>query len=233
MQTDTDLGYPCRLYLISPPSIELDAFAQQLRAAFAGGDVGAFQLRLKETADAEIYAAARALIPICREVGVAFILNDRADIAAEVGADGVHLGQGDLRAVSVANARAMMGPEAVIGVSCHDSSHLAMEAGEQGADYVAFGAFYPTQSKSPEKLAQYGVPKVDMLEWWYTYTVVPCVAIGGMTPDNCAPMVTAGADFIAAITAIWGHEAGPKAAVEAFNEAIRRALKERKPAEAA
>lgn len=233
MQTEQELGHPSRLYLISPPAIEPEVFAVQLREALSGGDVGAFQLRLKDTPDAQIYAAARLLIPVCRECDVAFILNDRADIAADVGADGVHLGQDDVQSTPVAKARALLGPEAVIGVSCHDSSHLAMEAGEQGADYVAFGAFYPTKSKDPAKLAQYGTPTLDMLDWWYTYTVVPCVAIGGMTPQNCGPMVSAGADFIAAITAVWEHPDGPKAAVAAFNEAIRVALKSRKPLEAA
>jgi thiamine-phosphate pyrophosphorylase len=115
----------------------------------------------------------------------------------------------------------------VIGVSCHDSSHLAMEAGDDGADYVAFGAFYATNSKEPEKLAKYGTPETDMLKWWYTYTVIPCVAIGGMRPDNCAPQVIAGADFIAAIQAVWDNPKGPKAAVQAFNREIAQALKSR------
>ena len=122
-------------------------------------------------------------------------------------------------------ARALLGDQKVIGVSCHDSSHLAMEAGENGADYVAFGAFFPTKSKSPEKLAKYGTPKPEIIEWWSTYTTVPCVAIGGMTPQNCAPFVAAGADFIAAITAIWEHPKGAAAAVKEFNKAIKAALK--------
>lgn len=233
MQASSDLGHPCRLYLVSPPQIEPDDFAVQLREALQGGDVGAFQLRLKDAPDAEIYAAARALIPLCREKGVAFILNDRPDIAAEVLADGVHLGQEDLKAWPLEKVQKLMGDDAVVGISCHDSSHLAMKAGEAGADYVAFGAFFPTTSKSPEALAKYGTPKPDMLKWWFDYTVVPCVAIGGITPQNCGPLVTAGADFIAAITAIWSHPQGPKAAVAEFNEAIRLALKQRAPAEAA
>lgn len=229
MQQNQEYGHPCRLYLISPPHIEsADAFAAQLAEAFRGGDVGAFQLRLKDTADADIYAAARACQKVCAAHEVAFVLNDRPDIAAEIGADSVHVGQEDLEHASLEEVRRIVGPEIAIGVSCHDSSHMAMEAGDQGADYVAFGAFFETKSKAPEQLAKYGAPQLDILEWWSTYTVLPCVAIGGMTPENCKPMVKAGADFIAAITAVWEHPEGAAAAVKAFNMAIRDALHEKK-----
>ncbi len=221
MQDET---YPCRLYLISPPSIDLAVFPAQLEEALAAGDVGAFQLRLKDADDASIVAAARALVPVCQQYGVAFILNDRADLAIEVAADGIHLGQEDM---SLKQARAILGEERVIGISCHDSPHMAMEAGEGGADYVAFGAFYPTESKSPEKLAQYGTPEPSLLQWWSTYTTIPCVAIGGLTPERAEGLVKAGADFVAAITAVWRHAKGPGAAVEEFNAAIRRGLKAR------
>jgi thiamine-phosphate pyrophosphorylase len=210
----------CRLYLISPPAFELSHFSGQLKNALAGGDIGAFQLRLKNAGDAEILRAAEELIPICREHEVAFIMNDRPDLAKKCGADGVHLGQDD---GDVASARKLLGDDMVIGVSCHDSRHLAMEAGEQGADYVAFGAFYPTTSKSPEALAKYGTPAPDILNWWQTYMVLPCVAIGGINPLNCLPLVRAGADFIAAITAVWNHPESPKKAVEEFNKAIKDA----------
>ncbi len=233
MTTSSELGHPCRLYLVSPSAFELAAFEKQLQDALAGGDVGAFQLRLKNVADAEIYEAARALLPIVRDAGAAFILNDRPDIAAAVGAEGVHLGQEDLAIWPIARTRDVIGAEGIIGVSCHDSSHMAMVAGEEGADYVAFGAFYPTTSKSPEALAKYGTPKIEMLEWWYQYTVLPCVAIGGMTPQNCGAAVAAGADFIAAINAVWSHPKGTKAAIGEFNHAIRTALKLRKPTQAA
>jgi thiamine-phosphate pyrophosphorylase len=221
MSTDV---YPCRLYLISPMRVDAATFPNLLDEALSAGDVGAFQLRLKETTDEQIIAIARSVLPICRAHGVAFILNDRADLALEVGADGIHLGQDDM---SLSDARRQLGEERVIGVSCHDSSHLAMEAGEGGADYVAFGAFFPTKSKSAEKLAKYGVPTVDLVDQWSTYTTVPCVAIGGLTPENCVPLVQAGADFIAAITAVWEHPQGPGAGVAAFNEAIKQALKAR------
>jgi len=214
------LAETCRVYLISPPALEIEKFSQQLKNAFSGGDVGAFQLRLKNTSNDEILRAAESLLPICREHDVAFILNDSPELAKKCGADGVHLGQDD---GSVKAARKIVGNDVVIGVSCHDSRHLAMEAGEDGADYVAFGAFYPTTSKSAEALAKYGIPDPDILNWWQTYMVLPCVAIGGINPLNCLPLVRAGADFIAVITAVWNHPESPKKAVEEFNKAIKDA----------
>lgn len=213
----------CRLYLISPPAIDLPRFAPRLKEALEGGDVGSFQLRLKGAGDSEILKACETLIPLCHARGAAFILNDRPDLAVKCDADGVHLGQDD---GTVAAARALVGQERVIGVSCHDSRHLAMEAGEQGADYVAFGAFYPTTSKNPESQKRWGVPNPGILEWWQAYMVLPCVAIGGINPQNCAPLVRAGADFIAAITAVWDAPEGPGSAVARFNGAIERALAE-------
>lgn len=224
-----DNQHKTRLYLISPPVIELQSFTQSLEQALSGGAnpslkgkgqeniIGSFQLRLKNTTDEHILEAAKELIPICHAHEVAFILNDRPDLAVACNADGVHIGQDD---GGVKNARAIVGAERVIGVSCHDSRHLGMDAGEQGADYVAFGAFYPTKSKSPEALAKWGTPTLDILEWWQTYLLLPCVAIGGITPKNCQPLVKAGADFIAVITAVWEHPEGPAKAVAEFNEAI-------------
>lgn len=219
--------YPCRLYLISPPSVALASFEKDLEAALAAGDVGAFQLRLKEASHEQIVEAATALLPVCRAHGVALLINDDVQAVLASGADGVHLGQEDM---PLADARALLGDDRVIGISCHDSSHMAMEAGDNGADYVAFGAFYPTLSKPAEKLAKYGTPTADTLRWWSTYTVVPSVAIGGMTPQNCGALVEAGADFIAAITAVWSAEGGPASAVHAFNEAMRIGLHRRKEA---
>jgi thiamine-phosphate pyrophosphorylase len=209
-----------RLYLISPPVIELAAFKKQLIQAFSGGDVASFQLRLKGASDEDILKAARELMPICHEHDAAFILNDRPDLAIKCKADGVHIGQddGDIKKI-----RAQVGPDMVIGASCHDSKHLAMIAGEEGADYVAFGAFYPTTSKNPEAMKKWGVPKPEILSWWSENTVLPCVAIGGITPANSSALVKAGADFIAAITAVWNHPEGPKKAVEEFNREIKKA----------
>lgn len=210
----------CRLYLISPPTLDPAAFAVTLDEALSAGDIGAFQLRLKNATDDQIRAATKALLPIVHKHDAAFILNDRVDLVLELGADGVHLGQDDM---PLAEARKQL-PQAVIGISCHDSIHMAMEAGEGGADYIAFGAFHPTKSKGAEKLAKYGTPTTDILERWSSLTTVPSVAIGGMTPENCGKFVTAGADFIAAITAVWEHSQGAAEAVKAFNRAIKMGL---------
>ncbi len=205
----------CRLYLITPPAFDLAPFADRLRAALAGGDVACLQLRLKGASDAEVLAAAAALTPICREHDVAFLVNDRPDLAAAAGADGVHIGQDD---APYAAARATVGTGAIVGVTCHDSRHLAMIAADAGADYVAFGAFFPTATKDPKTTAE-----PALLAWWSAIVEVPCVAIGGITPANCAPLVAAGADFVAASAAVWTDPGGPGAAVAAFNRAIAAA----------
>ncbi|QMW23772.1 thiamine phosphate synthase [Sandaracinobacteroides saxicola] len=196
----------CQLYLISPPAFDLATHSEALRAALGAGSVAAYQLRMKGVADADVLAAAAVLQPICAAAEVAFIVNDRADLAAACGADGVHLGQGD---GSVADARALLGREAQIGVTCHASRDLAFEAGEAGADYVAFGAFYPTTTKPSEHR-----PEPAILSWWTTISQLPCVAIGGITPANAAPLVAAGADFLAVSAGVWNGD--PAANVRAF-----------------
>lgn len=204
---------PCQLYLISPPAFVLEHHAQALEAALgAGGPVAAYQLRLKGAPDEAVLAAAAHLKPICAAQGVAFILNDRADLAKAAGADGVHLGQTD---GSVAEARALMGRDAQIGVTCHGSRHLAMEAGEAGADYVAFGAFFDTATKTVEHRAE-----PSILGWWTAISPIPCVAIGGITPANARPLVNAGADFLAVSGAVW-NAPDPAAAVLAFRDILR------------
>jgi thiamine-phosphate pyrophosphorylase len=209
----------CSLYLVSPPRIAASTFAVTLERALGVGGIKVFQLRLKEADDEQILEAAREILPVCRKHDVAFILNDRPDLALRSGADGVHLGQEDM---TIAEARTIIGPDAVIGVSCHASRDMAIDAAEAGADYVAFGAFFPTTSKPKEKIEKWGVPTFDIIEWWSTNTVIPCVAIGGMTPDNCTPLVEAGADFIAVITSVWNHPQGPDAGVVAFAAAINK-----------
>jgi thiamine-phosphate pyrophosphorylase len=209
---ETQFRPACQLYLISPPAID-GGFADRLAAALDAGPVAAFQLRLKGAADESIVAAAEALIPVCAARDVAFILNDRADLAARVGADGVHLGQGD---GDPREARRLLGPKAQIGVTCHDSRHLAMEAGEAGADYVAFGAFYPTDTKATEHR-----PDPSILGWWTTVFELPCVAIGGITPANAPPLIEAGADFLAVCGAVWNDPEGEAAAVRKFAALLR------------
>ncbi len=200
----------CRLYLITPPKLEAKSFAKTLEAALDAGDVSSLQLRLKDVPDDEIKRAVDALILPAQKRGVAFILNDRPDLARELGCDGVHVGQDD---VDYAEARSIVGKEAIVGVTCHDSRHLAMEAADAGADYVAFGAFFPTTTKAPKTTAD-----IETLRWWGEMMVVPCVAIGGITVDNCAPLIAAGADFLAVSSGVWDHPQGPAAAVKAFNK---------------
>ena len=197
----------CALYLISPPSLG-DGFAATLAAALEPGLARAFQLRLKGVDDDAVPRAVAALLPVCRAAGVSFILNDRADLAARAGADGVHLGQGD---GSVADARALLGRDAEIGVTCHASRHLAMEAGEAGADYVAFGSFFASGTKASEHR-----PEAEILDWWSKLFVLPCVAIGGITAANAGPLVAAGADFLAVSAAVWRHPGGAASGVRAF-----------------
>ena len=204
---------PCQLYLISPPEID-GHFVDRLAQAFEGGPVAAFQLRLKGLDDHAIVRAAEPLQRLCAERDVAFIINDSIDLAKRLGADGVHLGQGD---GDPREARRALGPAAQIGVTCHDSRHLAMEAGEAGADYVAFGAFYPTTTKETHHR-----PDPSILSWWTTLFELPCVAIGGVTADNAAPLVAAGADFLAVSGAVWNHPAGAEAGVAAFHKLLGR-----------
>jgi thiamine-phosphate pyrophosphorylase len=205
----------CRLYLITPPRLEPAKFADVLARALDAGDVACVQLRLKDEDDDVLLRAIEALRPVAQKRDVAFLMNDRPDLAAVTGCDGVHVGQQD---VSYAEAREIVGPDAIVGVTCHDSIHLAMTASEAGADYVAFGAFFPTSTKE----ARFRAP-VELLENWSQAMVVPCVAIGGITPENCAPLVRAGADFLAVVSSVWDAPDGPAAAVQRFNAAIAAA----------
>ncbi|WP_458097491.1 thiamine phosphate synthase [Roseomonas sp. WA12] len=204
----------CRLYLVTPPRIDLGTFPEALARALDAGDVACLQLRLKDTPKEEVRRAIDALRPIAQSRDVAFLLNDDAQLAAQTGCDGAHLGQedGDHEA-----ARKLL-KDATLGITCHDSRHLAMRAGEMGADYVAFGAFFPTSTKEAIHHAE-----LDLLEWWSSIFEIPCVAIGGITAANCAPLVSAGADFLAVVGAVWNHPDGPAEGVRAMNAAIAAA----------
>jgi thiamine-phosphate pyrophosphorylase len=202
----------CRLYLVTPPRLDPAAFRDPLAAALDAGDVACVQLRLKDAGDDAVRRAIDVLRPVVQSRDVAFILNDRPDLAASTGCDGVHVGQED---APYAAARRAMGANAIVGVTCHASRHLAMEAGEAGADYVAFGAFFPTGTKATNHRAE-----PELLRWWSDIMELPCVAIGGITAENCAPLVAAGADFLAVVSAVWNHPEGPGAGVKAMNAAI-------------
>src|SRR5688500_7543465 len=197
---------PCKLYLISVQDVG-GAFPNRLKAALGAAPVAAFQMRVKDVDEHQLARLAEPLQRIGADHGTAFIVNDSMALAKRLGADGVHLGQSD---GDVREARALLGPAAQIGRTCHDSRHLAMEAGEAGADYVAFGAFYPTTTKPSDYR-----PHPSILSWWAAVFEIPCVAIGGITPANAKPLVDAGADFLAVCQAVWGAE-DPAAAVAAF-----------------
>ncbi len=203
----------CRLYLITPPAIpDVAAFARELEAALTAGDVAALQIRLKDLNDYDLIAVTKVIAPIAQNLGVAVLMNDRVQLVKSLKLDGVHIGQSDM---PLQQARAELGPNAMIGVTCHNSRHLAMEAAEAGADYVAFGAFYPTTTKAVEHMAE-----LETLEIWAEVMEVPCVAIGGITAENAAEVAAAGADFIAVSGAVWNHPEGAAAGVRALTAAI-------------
>ncbi len=208
-----------RLYVITPPQVpDIPTFTSVLAAAIGAGDIASLQLRLKRKdglIDAEATrAVSRAVTGLAQEAGIAVLINDSPELARELGADGVHVGWED---VPVKTARNLLGPDAIIGATAKNSYHKAMQAGEDGADYVAFGAFYPTQTKEQTVPAE-----LELLQVWQAAMLLPCVAIGGITVENAEPLVTAGADFIAVSSGVWAHPDGPAEAVKAFNALLDR-----------
>jgi thiamine-phosphate pyrophosphorylase len=207
-------GEGCRLYLVTPPAFDPAGFRDTLAAALDAGDVAAVQLRLKDVDDAALRRAIDLLRPVAQRRDVAFLLNDRPDLAVETGCDGAHVGQDDTPALV---ARKILG-DRTLGITCLASRDLAMTAGEEGADYVAFGAFFPSPTKPGA-----GRADVELLAWWSELMELPCVAIGGITPVNCGDLVRAGADFLAVVSAVWDHPDGAAAGVRAMNAAIKAA----------
>jgi thiamine-phosphate pyrophosphorylase len=205
----------CRVYLITPPAFDPAGFADLLARALDAGDVAAVQLRLKEADDATWHRAIDALRPVTQSRNVAFLLNDRADLVKATGCDGAHVGQEDMPA---REARRLMGLDLTLGVTCKGSRDLAMQAGEDGADYVAFGAFFPSTTKEVRNFLD-----PEILRWWSDLMELPSCAIGGITPENCAPLVQAGTDFLAVVGCVWNHPDGPAAGVKALNAAIAAA----------
>ena len=203
----------CRLYLITPPILP-ENFERLLAEALDAGDVAALQLRLKDVPEAELLRVIDRLRPIAQSRNVAFLLNDNPALAVKSGCDGAHVGQTDMPAKQ---ARKILG-DLTLGVTCHNSRHLAMEAGEAGADYVAFGAFFPTTTKEPPEMAE-----IETLKLWAETMEIPCVAIGGITAENCAPLVAVRAEFLAVSGAVWNHKEGAAAGVKAMLHAIEAA----------
>jgi thiamine-phosphate pyrophosphorylase len=213
------LNTRCRLYLITPPRIDPAAFRDDLAMALDAGDVACVQLRLKDIDDNAVRRAAEILLPVAHDRSVDLIMNDRPDLAYDTGCDGVHIGQED---ASYREARSLLGRDAIIGVTCHQSRDLSIVAADAGADYVAFGAFYRSGTKTPKSQAD-----PEILRWWSELMVTPCVAIGGITVDNCPPLIAAGADFLSVVAGIWDYREGPAAAVKAFNEVLETVAVER------
>ena len=209
-----------RLYLITPPQIEsVPAFVDQFRAAIQGGDVASLQIRLKQGDDIDLHTTrelAQAVKRICTAEHIALFINDSPQLARAVEADGVHLGMDDM---DIAEAREFLGPDMIIGATCKNSRHQAMIAGESGADYVAFGAFHPTTTKTNTTPAD-----PEILTWCQMFLTLPCVAIGGVQMSNAAPLIAAGADFLAVSSGVWDHHDGPAAAVAMFNRVIDEAM---------
>ncbi len=201
-----------RLYLISPVNININEFTEDLEKVLKTGLVSCFQLRLKNIEDELIVSASIKIIPMCKKYNVPFILNDRLDLAHKVGADGVHLGEDD---GNIVEARKLLGPKAIIGASCYNSKHLAMEAAESGADYVAFGAFFDTKTKNPKSKAE-----IDTIKDWIYISNIPCVAIGGINSSNCVDLVKAGVDFLAVIGCIWDNEEPPELSIKYFENIL-------------
>lgn len=209
-----------RLYLITPPQIDdVPAFVDQLRAAIQGGDVASLQIRLKQGDEIDLAATrevAQAVKRICTAEHIALFINDSPQLARALQVDGVHLGMNDM---DIAEARELIGPDMIIGATCKNSKHQAMIAGEAGADYVAFGAFHPTATKAGTTPAD-----PEILTWCQMFLTLPCVAIGGVTVANAAPLLAAGADFLAVSSGVWDHHDGPAAAVAMFNRLIDESL---------
>ena len=204
----------CQIYLITPPQIDdLKAFCAQLDKALSAAPVACLQIRLKDInggpmENSAIIQAARAIVPICHEHETLVLMNDNPVLAKEVGADGVHIGQNDMDYFS---SRELLGGDAIIGITCHNSKELAFKAASSGADYVAFGAFFETQTKAAKYRAE-----LEILEWWQEAVEIPSVAIGGITVDNAQQVISAGADFIAVSSGVWSHPEGPASAISQF-----------------
>jgi len=201
----------CQIYLITPPRIDnLSGFLTDLESALSAAPIACLQIRLKETDDSAIIQAASRIIPLCHQYQTTVIMNDRPDLAKHCDADGVHIGQEDMDYFS---SRELLGEDAIIGVTCHNSKELAFEAASAGASYVAFGAFFETSTKSPKTRAE-----LEILTWWREAVETPCVAIGGINPRNAEQVIKAGADFIAVSSGVWNWPEGPADSIRQLSQ---------------
>ncbi|EHD14591.1 thiamine-phosphate pyrophosphorylase [Commensalibacter intestini A911] len=208
---------PCELYLLTPPSLDPFKFKPLLIKALDAGPVAAVQLRLKDVSDDEIRKAIDILRPVVQDHDIAFILNDRPDLAKECGCDGAHI---DMADTPIELVRAQLGDDLQLGVSCYDSRDIAMKAGEKGADYITFGPFFPSKDTNIRA-------PVDLLSWWFEMMEIPVVATGGITAENCKPLVKAGTDFLSVSGAVWNHTGGPTQGVKSILKAIQETENEK------
>ncbi len=199
-----------QIYLISPPQIELKDFSLNLDKALKTGLVPVFQLRLKNYSPLEIKNFSQEIKKICDNNNCLFLLNDFYEVALEIGASGVHVGIDDKK---ISQIRQNSPKNFVIGASCYDSKHLAMEACEQGADYISFGAFFETKTKISR-----GKPTFEILNWASEILNFPIVAIGGINDKNCGELVKNGADFLAVISYVWQHPQGIEVALKNLHQ---------------
>ena len=205
------MTHPCQLYLLTPPSIDdVSAFCKTLKTTLSAAPVACLQIRLKTLENSALVQAGKPITAICHAAGVEVILNDHPDLVAKIGADGAHIGQEDMDYFS---SREVLGGDAILGVTCHNSKELAFAAAKAGADYVAFGAFFETQTKDPKTRAE-----LEILSWWHEAVEIPSVAIGGITTENAKAVIAAGADFIAVSSGVRDHPDGPAAAVSQFSQ---------------
>ena len=201
----------CQIYLLTPPVIEdVAAFCKTLETTLATAPVACLQIRLKALENSALVQAGKPITAVCHAAGVEVIINDHPDLVAKIGADGAHIGQEDMDYFS---SREVLGGDAILGVTCHNSKELAFAAAKAGADYVAFGAFFETQTKDPKTRAE-----LEILSWWHEAVEIPSVAIGGITVNNAKAVIAAGADFIAVSSGVWDHPDGPAAAVSLLSQ---------------
>jgi len=205
-----------QIYLISPPKIILSDFIVSLSNALKTNLVPVFQLRLKDYSPIDVAKIAKQIQKVCKDYNCQLILNDYPNIALDLELDGVHLGEHDAK---IAEVRKQVPDYFTIGASCYNSKHRAMQAGEDGANYLAFGAFFPTTTKQIKYYAD-----VELLQWAIELLNLPIVAIGGITADNCANLVKNKADFLAVISFVWQHSLGEKEALNQLYLAINKNL---------
>ncbi len=204
--------YLTKIYLITPPKIDENFFFTSLENVLSTKIVSCLQIRLKNVEDKNIIEICKIVRPICDNYKIPLIINDRLDLVKKCDADGVHLGQED---GSIKDARKYLGSNFIIGASCYNSKHIAMEAAENGADYVAFGAFFESKTKVPKVKV-----KKNIIEDWNFISNIPCVAIGGITPTNCKDLIKAGADHLAVIGSIWNSDKSPEKAIMDFKKIL-------------